>query len=542
MPTLTIDVEAETADAQRDLNNLGNTAGPGLGGKLKSATQGMADFKAGLDLAMGSVGTAKEVFDATIGKAAEYGDAMGDLAAITGATVEETSLMVSSFELVGVGVGSIEGALKKMTANGMAPNLETMKALAKQYQAIQDPIKKNEFLFKNFGSAGKDLAEIMGTDEEMFGRLETAARSSGKVIGEDTAEAASEAALQIAMLQQKMEGLAIFLGNTLIPTFNDFLDTNDELKASMLAAQGIEMATVSTKQETARAIIDMTNATIGMSAATSEAKIAADDYAGPLNIIKTESLNYAQASKDATQALADLQAKQDGWASSTGQDVINALKDAGVEGREYEQALLGIDTILGTTFAQDEEKQKKLDAITLSYKNGELSAGQFQEKIQALYGDDMPRAEQSFDDFLGKSDHVVGGFNSLTTSAALAAEQANAVTAGLLGIPAEINSRIVITTYEQRAAAGGHEQGEGPGTGGYSHGANFIVPPGYPNDSYPMWVESGEHVKVTPANQVNIGAMNVNGAKDPGAVAREIVKQIDEYARGKNATLRTGGR
>ena len=39
----------------------------------------------------------------------------------------------------------------------------------------------------------------------------------------------------------------------------------------------------------------------------------------------------------------------------------------------------------------------------------------------------------------------------------------------------------------------------------YSYGANglnFVVPPGYPNDSYGIKVQSGEHVQVTPANQV----------------------------------------
>lgn len=35
-------------------------------------------------------------------------------------------------------------------------------------------------------------------------------------------------------------------------------------------------------------------------------------------------------------------------------------------------------------------------------------------------------------------------------------------------------------------------------TPGYQRGANFIVPPGYPNDSFPMRVQSGEHVTVTP--------------------------------------------
>jgi hypothetical protein len=35
----------------------------------------------------------------------------------------------------------------------------------------------------------------------------------------------------------------------------------------------------------------------------------------------------------------------------------------------------------------------------------------------------------------------------------------------------------------------------------FASGGDFTVPPGYPNDSYPMHVESGEHVSVTPAGQ-----------------------------------------
>lgn len=36
-----------------------------------------------------------------------------------------------------------------------------------------------------------------------------------------------------------------------------------------------------------------------------------------------------------------------------------------------------------------------------------------------------------------------------------------------------------------------------------SNGGDFIVPPGFENDSFPILVESGERVQVTPANQVN---------------------------------------
>jgi len=39
-----------------------------------------------------------------------------------------------------------------------------------------------------------------------------------------------------------------------------------------------------------------------------------------------------------------------------------------------------------------------------------------------------------------------------------------------------------------------------PGAGpGFAYGvSDFVVPPGYPSDSYPFWVQSGEHVTVTP--------------------------------------------
>jgi len=60
----------------------------------------------------------------------------------------------------------------------------------------------------------------------------------------------------------------------------------------------------------------------------------------------------------------------------------------------------------------------------------------------------------------------------------------------------------------------------GPGGGGYAHGANFIVPPGYENDGYRMNVSSGERVVVVPKSQVNnnwtwnVSTSNFNAANE----------------------------
>lgn len=65
-------------------------------------------------------------------------------------------------------------------------------------------------------------------------------------------------------------------------------------------------------------------------------------------------------------------------------------------------------------------------------------------------------------------------------------------------------------------------QGSGEGEPGNSAGADFIVPPGYPNDSYRMRVESGEHVVVTPANRVGGAAQAPQPAPSSGGAVFNI--------------------
>ena len=63
-------------------------------------------------------------------------------------------------------------------------------------------------------------------------------------------------------------------------------------------------------------------------------------------------------------------------------------------------------------------------------------------------------------------------------------------------------------------------------------GMDFVVPPGYPNDSYPMRVESGEHVQVTPAGQ-SPGGNTVNvtvytGSGNPDLIGNKVAGRVAE--------------
>ncbi len=105
---------------------------------------------------------------------------------------------------------------------------------------------------------------------------------------------------------------------------------------------------------------------------------------------------------------------------------------------------------------------------------------------------------------------------------ALSAETYGVKAAGAAEAIARLQSKNITITYttiyheihrqtiqDAVQAAGGQGGGVSEGTydpkGGFAHGANFVVPAGFPNDSFRMNVQSGEHVQVTPANQVSQG-------------------------------------
>jgi hypothetical protein len=63
---------------------------------------------------------------------------------------------------------------------------------------------------------------------------------------------------------------------------------------------------------------------------------------------------------------------------------------------------------------------------------------------------------------------------------------------------------------------------------GYASGADFIVPPGFQNDSYPMRVQSGERVQVTPAGQAAPDMSEL--ARKLDSLPRAIAKAYREAA------------
>lgn len=159
---------------------------------------------------------ATKVYDATAKKAMDYGVQVRGLAMYTGQSTEETSKLIQVSDDLKVEFGTLEMAAKFMFKNGLEPSVESLARLSDQYLAISDPLARAEFLTKNFGRAGMDMAEAMN-------RGGTAIRAMGEdiapalILTKDQAQAAEDARAAQDNFNDAILAVSVSIGNSFLP-------------------------------------------------------------------------------------------------------------------------------------------------------------------------------------------------------------------------------------------------------------------------------------------------------------------------------------
>lgn len=157
---------------------------------------------------------------ASMDAAINWAGAVDKLATNTGMSVEAASLMGATFKSAGVDISTLETSIKTLTANGLPANMDTIKKLAGEYQALPPGVARSEFAFKNFGRASLEMTEILSKSPEELKKLEDAARTSGMVLSSDMVERMEAAQITMAQFQQKMEGMSVVAGGVVVDTLN----------------------------------------------------------------------------------------------------------------------------------------------------------------------------------------------------------------------------------------------------------------------------------------------------------------------------------
>ncbi len=560
-----------------------------------SMVQSLVDVKAGVDLAVQAFGYMQQAFDATVIRAANWGDSMGDLASLTGESVEDTSRLAATLELVGVDADKLGRILKTMTSQGLNLNLKTLMKLNEEYNALQDPVERNAFLFKNFGKAAEDMAEVMGRSQAELEALTAAAEKSGKVIGEKAAAQAEKFNVQLAIAQQQLDGVQTQLGGVAIQlaivtsqglrdAIKGFREWSNELDkaGSMYDYFSMGLATGNPKLIEAAAAFDEVSSEAhksndainawrdrweGISGeaqkkALDDARIASEklrDELGVLNIALTGAVSNAQQEfydnqKDVSDAIVDTK------------DKIKELEDRKYLTQEQKDQLAELKLKLEEQMGVLEENRVKwtettnsiiFDMIRQAYAaDGSLS----QPEIASLreIGVELGIYDQKTADVMQSVQDAV------TTGGVVTRDELQRILDkyGAIRDEPDITKRITVETHyvkfgdENPSYSGGggtsttivEPEDDEPVGPGYAQGGSFVVPGSGSGDRpYTVNLTPGERVDVTPVNQVGkagsrstVHVENINITAGEGVNARSLVDDmLRELARQVRAQAAT---
>jgi hypothetical protein len=229
----------------------------------------------------------------------------------------------------------------------------------------------------------------------------------------------------------------------------------------------------------------------------------------------------AAASSELAAAQTSLNEAQMAWKQDVGNDMGSMLESAGLSQETYMEALAATDEVTGTSLKPAQElknaqkelidelaRTKDVDAYREGLENLQETFAPLNESIQTATG--------LVDILQGKLDMLVGHYVATVEVR-------------------ETGSGVPSTT------GGGGRGKYGGDQADFANGAeNFVVPPGYPNDSFKVGLTSGEVANIAPAGQSPAPAAGVTingniilpGVTNPAQFMRELGRLTNNKATG----------
>jgi hypothetical protein len=164
----------------------------------------------------------------------DYGLEVDALAKVTQTSYEETSKLIQVADDARIGQDQLKVALREMVDNGIQPTIENMARLSDEYLAIQDPVKRADFLMEKFGKrAGIELGRMMEMGGDGIKAAADEAERLNLVLGKDGVKAAKDYYDQMDNLNDQWEGFKMGMGGSVLPGITEFLAGINEVAAAI---------------------------------------------------------------------------------------------------------------------------------------------------------------------------------------------------------------------------------------------------------------------------------------------------------------------
>ena len=519
-----------------------------------------------------------ESFEFLLEKVGAAPDLLDQLRDATLGTVDDMTLMESTLTLT-AGAGD---DLSKMMMNAAPQLAEIAKAANKlnpalgdtafMYQSIGTGVKRAQPLILDnlgltikVGDANEEFAESIGktveqlTAEEKSMAILNATLEAGDTLIAQVGGSVEAAGDEMAIAEAKIANMTDELKTRLVPVvadasdkFIEFIDAMDKSEEPVQALIDAEKNLIITRERQLELLDDYKNGVITAEELIKILTDATEDYNEELNMTAEATGWAAGQDRELITAKEDLIEVTDDAVISMGElglaalganDEIGGL--AGVLEKELQQALkAATDSVfelerakflmkLATqNLSQAEREQaiatlasiRRVETLSGAVKDGTVSQ---EDYLQALMDGEVTIEE--YNELMGIAFDVTDKFGNELDDTKTSLEE-------LMGTDWVIKIKYVAfgAIPDPRGFA---EKGI-PVPGG-QHGLSMIVPPGFPNDSFPVLASSGEHVQVTPRGSrgggnsytyVRYGDQNIieNPAQAAFLIEKERQAEFDE--------------
>lgn len=241
LSSLMVTLGADTAAFQQDMGKAGKTA--------KTEFERITDGAKAMGAALAAAFTLDAIKDGVL-QAVNFADAMGDMAARTGQSVESLTAMGYAAQFSGSSVETYSAGIEKLSdniasaaagndaaaqmfgrlgvsvrdANGqIRDSNQVLLDLADKVAAMQSPAEKTAAVMDLFGkTAGPELLQLLNQGKDGITALTTEAQRMGAVISTETAAQAGEFNDALDRAKIASNGLFLTIGKEVLPVLNSF--------------------------------------------------------------------------------------------------------------------------------------------------------------------------------------------------------------------------------------------------------------------------------------------------------------------------------
>lgn len=288
--------------------------------EMGQAKMGLADMKAGLDMAGQAFGAVKAAVQSVIDPTVEYAGQIRELQRTIGSTAEESSKLIQAADDVGISAGTLQSALEAAIKRGVKPTIAGIADLADEYLSIQDPIARTKFLMDNFGKSGADLAPLMLQGADGIRAAGEEAERLGLVMSQDGVDAAREYEIAMDDFNDSVLAVKLAIAQGLLPAVSDAITQGAQYvqvwknvftavtdgRMSLVDYLKTSAEVVWTDKTLAEVNAELTEAQVAQTAATDAAAARYQGYADAVTASKLVHEEYSGQIQSQTQWLEDL--------------------------------------------------------------------------------------------------------------------------------------------------------------------------------------------------------------------------------------------